>query len=112
MAVKSSSVGWPTIGWNDAAAVAKSVVTSSGVIVDGHEVALPLVCDDAPTLNRWVGGRKAWTAPDAVDRSNDAVLDSELPVRWCFTRCYLEAHKVGWQCGAVGGPAGRVIGEI
>ncbi len=83
MAVKSSSVGWPTIGWNDATAVVKSVVISSGVIVDGHEVALPLVCGDAPASDRWIGGREAWTASDAVYRSDDAwVSDGELPVRW------------------------------
>ncbi len=33
--MRSSSVGWPTIGWNEAAAVAKDVVISSGIIVNG-----------------------------------------------------------------------------
>ena len=31
-AVRSSSVGWPMMGWNDAAAVAKRAVISSGII--------------------------------------------------------------------------------
>ncbi len=63
--------------------MATSVVISSGVMVDGHEVALPPVCGDAPMLDRWIGGREAWTASDAVDRSDNArVSDGELPVRW------------------------------
>jgi hypothetical protein len=28
-------VGWPTIGWNEAAAVGKDAVISSGIIVNG-----------------------------------------------------------------------------
>ncbi len=32
-AVKLSSVGWPTIGWNDGVAVAKDMVISSGIII-------------------------------------------------------------------------------
>ena len=59
---------------DDTAVVAKSVVISSGVIVDWDVEALAPVCDDAPPLDRWVGWGKAWTASDAVDGGNDAQI--------------------------------------
>jgi hypothetical protein len=75
--------------------MAKSIVISSGVIVQWYVVSLAPVCCNLPALDRWIGGREAWTALDAEDRGDDAwLLVGKLLVWRCRTRCRIEAHRL------------------
>jgi hypothetical protein len=75
--------------------MAKSVVISSGVVVEWYVVMLAPVCCNLPASDQWIGGRVAWTASDAEDRGDDTwVLVGELPVWRCPTCCRFEAHRL------------------